>query len=307
MGRFWLVKRYLYALVPLLVLLLAISLACIVSYFIVQGLDADVPLRKIIRKSTQVFLLLSIIPAMFYLKLSKQELGFAEKPLFFKQLRLGFALGFITLMPVFIILYLLDIQVLDLSQPWTWSWLVKKLLMELLLALLVSLFEEPIFRGILLAGLSRKLPVMATIFISAFYYAILHFLDSKTPIPKQDLDIFSGFHLLGEAFVNLLNPEILSAFSSLFMVGIFLGLLRTRVPASLGLCIGCHTCWVWQIKLDKTLLNTDYHANYSYLVSHYNGANDGIIGLLVTLWLGVAIAVYLLYQKDFLARQAKKM
>jgi membrane protease YdiL (CAAX protease family) len=299
-------KRYLVALVPLLILLAAISLACIVGYFVVQELDADVPLRKIIRKATQVFLLLGIIPAMFYLKLSRQELGFAEKPVFFKQLRLGFALGFFTLMPVFIVLYLLDIQVPDLSQPWTWGWLAKKLIIELLLALLVSLFEEPIFRGILLAGLSRKLPVMATIFISAFYYAILHFLDSKTPIPRQDLDIFSGFHLLGEAFINLLNPAILSAFSSLFMVGIFLGLLRTRVPASLGVCIGCHTCWVWQIKLDKTLLNTDYHANFSYLVSHYNGANDGVIGILVTLWLAAAVAVYLLYPKSFLARPVKK-
>jgi membrane protease YdiL (CAAX protease family) len=299
-------KRYLVALVPLLILLAAISLACIVGYFVVQELDADVPLRKIIRKATQVFLLLGIIPAMFYLKLSRQELGFAEKPVFFKQLRLGFALGFFTLMPVFIVLYLLDIQVPDLSQPWTWGWLAKKLIIELLLALLVSLFEEPIFRGILLAGLSRKLPVMATIFISAFYYAILHFLDSKTPIPRQDLDIFSGFHLLGEAFINLLNPDILSAFSSLFMVGIFLGLLRTRVPASLGVCIGCHTCWVWQIKLDKTLLNTDYHANFSYLVSHYNGANDGVIGILVTLWLAAAVAVYLLYPKSFLARPVKK-
>lgn len=295
-------KRYLYAFVPLLVLLAAISLACIVGYFVVQGLDADVSLRKIIRKSTQLFLLLSIIPAMFYLKLSKQELGLAERSVFFKQLRLGFAVGFITLMPVFIVLYLLGIQVIDLSQPWTWTWLAKKLVLELLLALLVSLFEEPVFRGILLAGLKRKLPVMSAVFISAFYYAILHFLDSKTPISKQEMELFSGFKLLGEAFINMLNPEVLSAFSSLFLVGIFLGLLRTRVPVSLGLCIGCHTCWVWQIKLNKTLFNTNYQADFSYLVSHYNGANDGIIGPMVTLWLAAVIAMYLVYRYAIIYR-----
>ncbi len=282
-------SRYLYALVPLLVLLAAISLACIAGYLIIQGFDADVPLRKIVRKSTQLFLLLSIIPAMFYLKLSKQELGFAEKPVFFKQLLQGFALGFLTLMPVFIMLYLLGINIVDTSQPWTWAWIIQKLSIELLLALLISLFEEPIFRGILLAGLIRKLPVMPAVFITAFYYAILHFLDSKTPIPKQNLDVFSGFQLLGEAFINLLNPDILAAFSSLFLVGIFLGLLRTRVPASLGLCIGCHTSWVWQIKMNKNLFNTDYHSDYLYLVSSY----DGVIGLLVTLWLAIPIVVYL--------------
>ncbi|SJM92346.1 Abortive infection protein [Crenothrix polyspora] len=285
-------RRYLYALVPLLVLLAAISLACIVGYFAVQGIDTDVQLRKIIRKSTQGFLLLSIIPAMFYLKLSKQELGFAESAVFIKQLLQGFALGFLTLMPVFVMLSLLGINVIDTSQPWTWDWIAKKLIIELLLALLVSLFEEPIFRGILLAGLKRKLPVMAAVFITAFYYAILHFLDSKTQIPKQNLDVFSGFQLLGEALINVLNPDILSAFSSLFLVGIFLGLLRTHVPASLGLCIGCHTCWVWQIKMNKTLFNTDYHSAYAYLVSSY----DGVIGPLVTVWLSVAIAVYMSYR-----------
>ncbi|WP_394752307.1 type II CAAX prenyl endopeptidase Rce1 family protein [Crenothrix sp.] len=282
-------RLYLYALVPLLVLLGAISLACIVGYFVVHGIDADVPLRKIIRKSTQGFLLLSIIPAMFYLKLSKQELGIAERSVFIKQLLHGFALGFLTLMPVFVILYLLGINVVDSTQPWTWDWLAKKLVIELLLALLVSLFEEPIFRGILLAGLRRKLPLMSAVFITAFYYAILHFLDSKTLIPKQDLNIFSGFQLFQEAFVNVLNPQILSAFFSLLMVGIFLGLLRTRIPASLGLCIGCHTCWVWQIKMSKTLFNTDYHSEYIYLVSNY----DGVIGPLITVWLAIAIALYL--------------
>ncbi|SJM95347.1 type II CAAX prenyl endopeptidase Rce1 family protein [Crenothrix polyspora] len=286
-------KRYLYALVPLLVLLLAISLACIVGYCVIHGMNSDIALRKIIRKSTQGFLLLSIIPAMFYLKLNKQALGIAARPIFIKQLLQGFGLGFLTLLPVFIVLYALGINVIDSTQPWTWDWVAKKLLIELLLALLVSCFEEPIFRGIVLAGLSKKIPVTPAVFIAAFYYAILHFLDSKTPIPKQALDIFSGFHLLGEAFINVLNPDILSAFSSLLLVGIFLGLLRTRVQASLGLCIGCHTCWVWQIKMTKTLFNTNWHADFAYLVSSY----DGVIGPLVTVWLASAIVVYLFYQK----------
>jgi uncharacterized protein len=253
-------------------------------------LGSDTPLRKIIRKATQAFLLLSIIPAMFYLKLNRQELGFANPRVFFKQLLQGFALGFLTLMPVFIMLCLLGINVVDTTQLWTWDWLAKKLVIELLLALLVSLFEEPVFRGILLSGLRRKLPIMSAVFITAFYYAILHFLDSKTPIPKQDLHLYSGFQLLAEAFQNLLNPSILSAFSSLFLVGIFLGLLRSRVQASLGLCIGCHTCWVWQIKLNKSFFNTDYHSTYAYWVSHY----DGVIGPLISVWLAIPITVYLL-------------
>jgi hypothetical protein len=79
----------------------------------------------------------------------------------------------------------------------------------------------------------------------------------------------------------------------LLLVGIFLGILRAEVKESLGLCIGCHTCWVWQIKMSKSLLNTDSSSEYLYLVSSY----DGVIGPLVTAWLGLAIIGYFAYKK----------
>jgi len=286
--------RYLfYTFVPLLVLLAAISLACIVSYFIVQGIGEFVPFRKIISKSTQLFLVLSIFPAMAYLKINKEELGFAPRPVFLKQLLQGFGLGFLTLMPVFIILYVLEINVIDETHTWTFGLLARDIIISLLLALIISLIEEPLFRGILLVGLSKKLPVIAAILISSTYYAALHFLSSKTDIPVQDINLFSGFKLLGEAVGNLLNPSILSAFFALLLVGVFLAVLRTQVKASLGLCIGCHTCWVWQIKISKKLFNTDFSSDYLYLVSSY----DGVIGPLVTGWLMLAIAGYFLYQQ----------
>jgi len=286
--------RYLfYTIVPLLVLLAALSLACIVGYFVVLGIGDFISFRQIINRLAQLFLVLSIFPTMAYLKINKEELGFPATPVFLKQLLQGFGLGFITLMPVFIILYMLKINVLDETQLWTAGLLAKYIVVNSLLALLISVIEEPLFRGIMLAGLSKKLPVMAAILISSTYYAALHFFSSKTDIPVQDIRLFSGFKLLGEAFGNLLNHEILSAFFALLMVGVFLGVLRTQVKASLGLCIGCHTCWVWQIKMSKKLFNTDFSSEYLYLVSNY----DGVIGPLVTGWLMLAIGGYFVYQR----------
>jgi membrane protease YdiL (CAAX protease family) len=230
---------------------------------------------------------------MVYLKINKKELGLAPRSVFLKQLLQGFGLGFITLMPVFIVLYMLRINVLDEKQLWTAGLLARYMVINLLIALLISLIEESLFRGIMLTSLSKKLPVMAAIIISSTYYAALHFFSSKTDIPVQDIRLFSGFKLLGEAFGNLMNPEILSAFFALLMVGIFLGVLRTQVKVSLGLCIGCHTCWVWQIKMSKKLFNTDFSSDYLYLVSSY----DGVIGPLVTGWLMLAIAGYFVYQR----------
>ncbi|MCK9620904.1 MAG: CPBP family intramembrane metalloprotease [Methylobacter sp.] len=287
------IRKIIYSIVPLLVLLAASSLACIVGYFIFQGIDGRFPLSKVITKSTQLFLVLSIFPAMAYLKLSKTDLGFAAKAVFFKQVLLGFGLGFATLMPVFIAEYALGIHIIDQTQHWTAGLLAEKALISLLLALLISMIEEPIFRGILFAGLKKNLPVIAAIIISSAYYAALHFLDSKTEIPLQQADLFSGFTLLGEAFANLMNPQILSTFLALLMVGIFLGVLRTNIKQSLGLCIGCHTCWVWQIKMSKSLFNTDSSSEYLYLVSSY----DGVIGPLVTGWLSLALIGYFVYKK----------
>lgn len=287
------IKKIVYSLVPLLVLLTAGSLACIAGYFIFQGVNGQLPLSKIITKATQLFLVLSIFPAMAYLKFNKHDLGFAEQGVFIKQILSGFGLGFITLMPVFIALYILGINVVDQSEPWTVGFIVKKTTLSLLLALLIAVFEESVFRGVLLAGLKKNMPVIAAVLISSAYYAALHFLNSKTEIPFEQVRLSSGFALLGEAFANLLNPEILSAFIALLVVGIFLGTLRAQVKESLGLCIGCHTCWVWQIKMSKTLFNTDHGSEYIYLVSSY----DGIVGPLVTGWLSLAIIGYFVYKK----------
>ena len=283
--------RYLAVLLPLVVLLVAMVLACLLGYIIyviAVTLGDPPPLRKIISKTTLALLVLSIFPLTAYRKMDKTTLGFAPTAWFLKQLLQGFVLGGSTLLPVFVVLFALDIQVLDTSQPWTAVWLLKKTSVSLLLALLISWLEEPLFRGLVLMGLARRLSRAAAIVTSAFYYATLHFLDSKTEPPAQDINLLSGFKLLAEAFANLCNPAIYPAFAALLMVGIFLGVLRTQRQTSLGLCIGCHTAWVWQIKMSKALANSNPDADYFYLVSPY----DGVVGYLVAAWLLLVLAGY---------------
>ncbi len=287
-------RRYIaYSIIPLLVLLAATSTACVLSYLIALGLEDPSTLRKLITRLTQIFLLLSIFPAMAYLKFKKEDLGFTARPAFLKQLPQGFGLGLITLMPIFIILYALGINVVDESQPWTTGLVAKKMILSLLLALLIAVIEESVFRGMLLAGLKKNMPVVAAVLISSTYFAALHFLDSRTEISPQDFDIFSGFILLGEAFANVVNPKNASAFVSLLVVGIFLAVIRTQVKESLGLCIGCHAGWVWQIKMNNSIFNTNMNSEYLYLVS----TDNNTVGPLVTAWLSLAIVGYFVYKK----------
>jgi uncharacterized protein len=278
----------------MLVLLLAIFLASSFAYVGVMIFGDSVSFRTLFKKLTQIFLVLSIFPLMYWLKLNKSDLGIAGGKVFFKQFAQGWVLGFITLLPVFALLFVLDVKQIDTARPWTLGWFSKKLILEFLLAMLISLFEEPVFRGILLASLSRILPLGQAIAISAFYYAGLHFVNSNTEISAHAANVFSGFTLLQDAIGRLFNPAYFSPFLALFTVGVFLGLLRTQIKTSLGICIGCHAAWVWLIKLNKSLFNTNPQSEYLFLVSRY----DGVIGPLITLWLAITITGYLAYKRN---------
>jgi len=287
-----------YSLIPLLILLALVSVSCVLGYFILLAIGDVVELRKVISKSTQVLLVLSIFPLSYWLKMSWSELGFAPRQQFIRQLGQGILLGLLTLLPVLLLLYGLDVHIVDESRDWTFTKAIKKITISLLLALLISFVEEPLFRGILLATFRRKMTAAAAIILSSFYYAALHFLKSKTDVPYDQLNITSGFQLMTQALANWVNPEIISALLSLWVVGIFLAIIRTEFRNSLGICIGCHASWVWQIKVSKDFLDTNQNSEYLYWVSNY----DGVVGPLVTFWLMVPITVYLGWKRYTLRR-----
>lgn len=279
-------------LLPLVLLVILVACASLLSYGLLQLFGDILALDKIISKATQLLLVLSIFPLKKYLQLDWQALGFAPKPIFFKQILHGLLLALFTLLPVLAVLYALNVHVFDDSRHWTAAKIFEKVSLGLLLAMLIAVFEEILFRGLLLTTLRQKLPIIAAILISSIYYASLHFLKSKTALPYTELNLFSGFKLMAEAFANLLNPAIFSAWLALLVVGIFLAVLRAWLPQSLGLCIGCHCGWVWQIKLSKDLFNVNPQSEYLYLVSNY----DGVIGPMVSVWLTLALAGFGLYR-----------
>ncbi len=286
-------KALYYALFPLALLIILASVACLLGYFILMALGDVLELRKIISKGTLVLLLLSIFPLKRWLKLSWSDLGFAAPRRFIRQMGIGLIIGIVTLLPVLLVLYGLDVHIIDSGREWTAAKAGKRIIISLLLALLISFLEEPLFRGILLTSFLKKLSISMAVGLSAFYYASLHFLKSKTSIPYDELTPGKGFELMLEAFANWINPEIFSALLALWVVGVFLALIRVEIKQSLGICIGCHAGWVWLIKTSKDFLNVNPQSDYLFLVSQY----DGVVGPLVTVWLSLAIAGYFFWKK----------
>ena len=282
-------KTAYYALLPLFILLFFAAVSSLLSYvFLIMAGDV-ISMRKIVSKGTQILLLLSIFPLRHYLKLSWADIGFATKSVFFRQVMQGLVLGLVTLMPVMLVLYGLEISVFDADKAWTPSKVVIRICLALLLAILISMGEEPLFSGILLAGLKKKMMLFWAAVMSAGYYAAFHFVKTRTRVAYEDLSPASGFQLMAEAFANLLNPEITSAFMGLFVVGLFLVSIRTQIKNSIGICIGCHAAWVWQIKMAKDFFDTNKNSPYYYLVSDYY---DGVVGPLVAVWLSLILIGY---------------
>jgi hypothetical protein len=147
-----------------------------------------------------------------------------------------------------------------------------------------------IFRALLVTSLRKYLPAFSAVFISAIYYAGLHFLDNKTPVSDETLSLNGSFQLLSDAYHNVFSMQQPSAFLALCAVGLFLGFLRLRGDANLATCIGCHAGWVFQIRMSKSTSIVDFKSPYSFLVSHY----DGVIGLFVAFWLLFVLAVFLI-------------
>ncbi|MCK5888869.1 MAG: CPBP family intramembrane metalloprotease [Methylococcales bacterium] len=282
-----------YALTPLFILLAFSLFSAVLSYFIMLIIGDVISIRKIISKAAQILLLLSIFPMRRYLQLTWSDIGFAPKAIFFKQVYRGFGLGLLTLLPVMITLFCLDISVIDTTREWTSSKVVIRISLALLLALLISFGEEPIFSGLLLAGLRKKIMIPLAAYLSAGYYATFHFVKTKTDIPYEEISIGSSLQLVKEAFLNVFNSDILPAFTSLLIVGLFLIVIRTQYKHSIGVCIGCHAAWVWQIKIGKDFFNTNLDSDYAYLVSSY----DGIIGPLVSFWLLLTLMGYFFWQR----------
>ena len=293
-GNGWLKTAY-YALVPLFILLFFVALSVLLSYLFLMLAGDVISMRKIISRGGQIFLLLSIFPLRHYLKLTRSNIGFSSKPVFFKQVVWGFLLGLVTLIPVMLVLYMLDINIVDESREWTISTALIRVALALLVALLVSFGEEPLFSGILFAGLRKKMVVVLAAIISAVYYAAFHFVKTRTNLDYEDVTIGNGFGLMLEAFTNVLNPEILSAFVALFVVGLFLVTIRTQFKDSIGICIGCHAGWVWQIKIGTDFFDINKSAeHYDYLVNSYY---NSIIGPLVSVWLSLFIVAFFIWKK----------
>ena len=183
-----------------------------------------------------------------------------------RQFLSGFCAGILILISVEITLYLLGMRQPDPDLQAGTTALLMAVLKALLSGLLVGLIEELTYRGAILEGFMRhSLPTFALL-LSSLLYAAVHFIELPDTDPQSGIHWYSGVLLLGRGFHAFQDPGIWDSFTTLFLLGLLLCLVRLRT-GNLVACIGLHAGIV---TLSKVLaFATDYREGspWAYLIN----------------------------------------
>jgi len=195
---------------------------------------------------------------------SFSDYGFVGDISILGSLLLGLSLGVISLTIVFIGQFWLG---WCKWQESNFKLVLPNLLPILLIALLVGVIEELVFRGFLLTELGREYPIWLAAVLSSLIFALLHLVwEQRETIPQLP---------------------------GLWLMGMVLVLARFADRGNLGIAWGLHAGWVWAIAtLDTTELIT-----YTDKVSEwFTGKNKkplaGLAGIFCVLLSGAILWLF---------------
>ena len=147
-------------------------------------------------------------------------------------------------------LFLLIAGVLVLAGVLDWKnpgeSLFKTLLLGGIVALVLAVFQEILFRGIALGIFLRAMRPATALGMSAVFFALVHFLNPPPGLNVVDPDAAGvGFELLRKIAAQFSEPRaVFGSLRPLLALGVVLAYARWRT-ASLWLPIGLHTGWIF--------------------------------------------------------------
>lgn len=270
-------------------LLSAILIAALIAYPVYRLIDLNIAFPRLINRLGLGLMIVGIFPACKVIGLSAREMGFpGNRSAFLSQLGKGFVLGTAILGIVVITLIALDVRSVAQSPFDVPDRFVRHLAGAVATGLIVSVFEESLFRGLLFGAVLKFGTTRAALLITAFFYAALHFISGRGQVPVEELRWTTGPALVPPALLQIFNPANLDSFLALFVVSLFLCAVRIETPRGIGYCIGLHASWVSILKLAKRYTEAVPDSPWHFLVGSY----DGVIGYLVTVWLLIITVVY---------------
>jgi len=242
--------------------------------------------HRVMGRLAQVLILLGLWPFLKAMCLNdSRALGYAvSRPRFLNALWRSWLLGVALLWVLVLTLLLLEIRLPAGAANGRLPGLVAMSIRALITGLLIGLLEETFFRGALYSAIRRTGGAGPAILWSSILFTLIHFMKPHALPEDTALDWLETWQLFVRVFTDAFQWRHLDSMTALFLVGVFLGLVRER-SGHIGWCIGLHAGWVFVIQVIRRL--TDGHpspdAPWVWLVGDY----DGVIGWLAAGWIGL--------------------
>jgi len=285
-----------------LYLFFCLALGALLTYPVMQTGWIEQDPHRVMGRLAQVFILLGLWPLLKAMGLNhRSALGYrVSRTELFRSMRLGWVLGFAILLILALALIALQVRIPEaLAADWL-PGLFKKALQALIGGILIGLLEETFFRGALYAAIRQYGGVVSAVFWTAFLFALLHFMKPH-PLPDGVAFDWSGtWQMFLHVFAGVFQWKHADSMAALFLVGVFLGLVRERT-GHIGWCIGLHAGWVFVIQVTRYLTDGNEASPYAFLVGGY----DGMIGWLAAVWIGLLALGYWLLTREKAVRTAQ--
>ncbi len=248
--------------------------------------------HRVMGRLAQVFILLGLWPFLKATRLNdRTALGYGvPRPVFLDALWRGWLLGALILLVLAVNLLLLEVRVPGIpAEGWLLD-LLGKSIQVLIGGLLTALLEETFFRGALYSAIRRGGGARSAILWSSFLFALLHFMKPH-PLPADvAFDWLGTWQMFIHVFVDAFQWRHLDSMAALFLVGVFLAMVRER-SGHIGWCIGLHAGWIFVIRVTRHLTDDNQASPNVWLVGDY----DGVIGWLAVGWTGLLILGFWLW------------
>ncbi|MFY8215680.1 MAG: CPBP family intramembrane glutamic endopeptidase [Chthoniobacterales bacterium] len=202
------------------------------------GLDQH-PFHRVFSRIVQIAALVFLWPLIRSIQIKKiSQLGLGPNPNALRDFSVGLALAVI---PVALLTVgYLQWDVMRIRNEFSLTPIVR----ILFTAAFVSVFEEFLFRGLLLGLAIQSMKRVPALIVVSAAFSVVHFIKPKGLIPADEVHWMSGFDLLGSSLDGGLAISVLAGgLVTLFVIGMITGFttLRTR---SLWLAIGLHAGWI---------------------------------------------------------------
>ena len=244
---------------------------------------SGLPYDKVLSRSVLLATALLMIPFVRIVGLDRQQLGWSPVPL--PELGRWWLGGIVLILPPAAMFVGLGFRVVKPVGAELQIALLSAAMGGLVGGLLAALLEELVFRGALLALVSRFTSVLNAMLLSSILYGLVHFLQHPGIVDSPSW--WSGYPAIGKAFVPLANPaQWWDSLLGLSLLGVLLCLVRLRTGSLLP-CIALHAAWIFFLRIYKEFAARNIDSPFAWLA----GSHDNFTGLLVAAWLLTLILV----------------